>query len=104
MLSKLRLQFADRPDIELAVEADEDQADAWALLRAQADVDGRIHLGDRETCSIDEVVDVELLRAAPLQGPEFERGLQDEDVSAALSENYDDRRTPRSSGGNPSFE
>jgi len=91
MLSTLRLRFADRPDVDLAVESDEGQTDAWALLRAQADDNGCITLGDRELRPINEVVDVDLIRPAPMKGPGFERrGLQDEDVSTALSENYDE--------------
>lgn len=89
MLSKLRLHFADRPDVDLAVDAKDDQSDPWELLRARADADGRITLGDRESCSLDEVVEVDLVRPAPVEGPGFERGLQDEDVSTALRENYD---------------
>lgn len=89
MLSTLRLHFADRPELELAVESRDDATDAWALLRARADDNGRIALGDRESCGIEEVVDVELVRPEPIEGPGFERGLQDEDVATALSENYE---------------
>jgi hypothetical protein len=89
MLSKLRLHFSDRPDIDLAVELEDGHADAWAVLHAQAAADGRITVGDRESLSIAEVVDVELLQPKEIDGPGFARGLQDEDVSAALRENYD---------------
>lgn len=89
MLSTLRLRFADRPDLELAVESPDAGTDAWALLRAHAGRNGQISLGDRESCGLDEVVDVELVRPEPVEGPGFERGLQDEDVATALSENYE---------------
>jgi hypothetical protein len=89
MLGKLRLHLADRPDIELAVELEEDDGDPWTLLRALADSDGRIPLGDRESYPVERVVDVELIRPERVDGPRYERGLQDEDVSAAVSENYD---------------
>jgi hypothetical protein len=89
MLSTLRLHFADRPELELAVESPDDVTDAWALLRGRADRNGRISLGDRESCAIEEVVDVKLVRPEPIEGPGFERGLRDEDVATALSENYE---------------
>jgi hypothetical protein len=85
----LRLRFADRPDFDLAVEPGDAETDAWALLRARADAHGRIALGDRESCRIDQIVEVELVQPEPIDGPGFERGLQDEDVSTALDENYD---------------
>jgi hypothetical protein len=89
MLSTLRVRFADRPNVELTVDAG-DAADAWALLRAQAGADGRIVVSDHESCHLDEVVGVEIVRPRPVEGPGYERrGLQDEDLSAALDENYD---------------
>ena len=89
MLWTLRLRFADRPQLDLAVEADDAETDGWALLRARVDDNGRIRLGDRESCRIDDVVDVEVVRPGPVEGPGFEHGLQDEDVAAALDENYE---------------
>ncbi len=89
VLSKLRLHFADRPVVDLAVEPEDGQVDAWTLLGAQADANGRIAISDHESLPIAEVVKIELLQPKPIEGPDYERGLQDEDVSAALSENYD---------------
>ena len=89
MLLKLRLRFADRPDHELAVESDQQDADPWTILRTYADRDGRISLGDRLSCEIDEVVDVRLVEPTPVEGPGWRRSLQDEDVAAAVEENYE---------------
>ena len=92
MLRTLRLRFADRPDYELAFEATDDEPDPWTLLRDRADDNGRISLGDRESCRVDDVVDVLVVEPTQIEGPAWERGLQDEDVATALEENYD---TPR---------
>lgn len=92
MLHTLRLRFADRPDVELAFEPPGDEDDPWALLRSRADDHGRISLGDRESCTVDEVVDVTLVEPQPVEGPGFERGLQDEDVATALRENLEPPR------------
>jgi hypothetical protein len=91
MLRTLRLQFADRrPEIDLAFEpTDDDRNDPWELLESRADSDGRIRLGDRESCTIDEVLDVIVVEPERLEGPTWERGLQDEDVATALDESYD---------------
>ena len=88
MLLKLRLRFVDRPVHELAVESDQRDADAWTILRSQADRDDRIALGDRDWCRIDEVLDVTLVEPTRVEGPGRRRSLQDEDVAAAVEENY----------------
>ena len=89
MLVSLRLRFADRPDVELAVEQPNREVDARQLLQEKADSEGRIALGDRDWCRIEDVVDVTVVRPQPLEGPGFERGLQDESVAAALDENFE---------------
>jgi hypothetical protein len=89
MLLTLRLRFADRPDYELAIESEQRDADAWTLLERQADESGRISLGDRESCTIDEVREASIVEPASVEGPGWRRGLQDEDVAAALDENYE---------------
>jgi hypothetical protein len=89
VLRTLRLRFADRPDVDLAFEPTDDDADPWELLRSRADDAGQISLGDRESCRIEEVVDVTVVEPQPVEGPGFERGLQDEDVATALGENYE---------------
>jgi hypothetical protein len=90
MLLRLRLCFADRPDYELAIDSDRADADAWTLLRSQADEAGRIALGDRESCTIDEVLEVRLVHPTRVEGPGWRGALQDEDVAAALDENYEE--------------
>jgi hypothetical protein len=91
MLRTLRLRLADRPDHDLAFEATEQEAelDPWRLLKSRADEAGRISLGDRDSCAIEDVLDVTVVDPVPIEGTTFERGLQDEDVAAAIEENYD---------------
>jgi hypothetical protein len=91
MLRTLRLRLADRPVIELAFEATEQEAetDPWRLLKSRADEHGRISLGDRDSCGIEDVLEVTLVELDPVEGTTFERGLQDEDVAAAVEENYE---------------
>jgi hypothetical protein len=89
MLLTLRLRFADRPDYDLAVESEQRDADPWALLEARADESGRVALGDRESCTIDEVREAMIVEPTSVEGPGWRRGLQDEDVATALEENYE---------------
>jgi hypothetical protein len=89
MLRTLRLRFPDRPDYDLAFQANDEEPDPLELLRARADGDGRISLGDRQWCRVEDVLEVTLVEPEPVEGPTFERGLQDEDVATALQENYD---------------
>ena len=91
MLRTLRLRLADRPAHDLAFEATEAQADIdpWRLLESQVDRHGRIRLGDRDSCGIEDVLEVTLIDLDPIEGTTFERGLQDEDVAAAIDENYE---------------
>jgi hypothetical protein len=90
MLHKLRLEFLDRPCCDLAFEpSDEETDDPWELLRRRADDDGRITLGDRESCVIEDVVEVSVVKPTAIEGPTWERGLQDEDAATALDEDYE---------------
>ncbi len=89
MLRTLRLRFRDRPDYDLAFEAPGEELDPWRALRDLADDDGRISLGDRESCLVDDVLDVSLVEPTQIEGPTWARGLQDEDVATALDENYE---------------
>jgi hypothetical protein len=89
MLRTLRLRFAEGPEIDLAFEPTDDESDPWKLLESRADPEGRIRLGDRESCTIDDVVDVAVVEPERIEGPTWERGLQDEDIATALDENYE---------------
>jgi hypothetical protein len=89
MLHTLRLRFADRPDYELAFEPTAEPVDPWELLRSRAGPDGRITLGDRDSCAIDEVLEVDVVEPKRAEGPSWERGLQDEDAATALDESYE---------------
>jgi len=88
MLCTLRLRFADRPDHALAFEPADAETDPWELLRSRADRNGRISLGDRESCTIGEVLEVSIVEPERSEGPTWERGLKDEDVATALDEGY----------------
>jgi hypothetical protein len=92
MLRTLRLRFADRPIFDLAFESTGAEADPAELLKSRADSQGRISLGDGESCTIEDVVEVTLVDPEPIEGPTVERGLQDEDVATALDENYEPPR------------
>ena len=91
MLRTLRLRFADRPDLDLAFQATDEEVgtDPWRLLKSRADRHGRISLGDRDSCGIEDVLEVTLVDLERIEGTTFEHGLQDEDVAATLDENYD---------------
>lgn len=91
ILRTLRLSFADRPDFDLAFEATAENAgaDPRELLAARADRAGRISLGDRDWCRIDDVIDATIVEPARLHGPTWERGLRDEDVATALDESFE---------------
>lgn len=89
MLRTVRLQFADRPDYELALESTDDDANPRELVAAHADDDGRIPLGDRDSCALEDIVEATFVGPKRLQGPTWEHGLQDEDVATALDEGYE---------------
>jgi hypothetical protein len=89
MLVTLRLRRASRPDFDLAVDSPGEDADPWVVLRAHADTAGRIRVSDHESCRLEEIVYAEFVATRRAEGPEFEHGLQDEDVAAALDENYE---------------
>ena len=89
MLRSLRLQLVDRPDLDLSFEPQDDETDPWKLLMSQVDGQGLISIGDRESCTIADVLGVVVVEPKPLEGPTFEHGLQDEDAATALEENYD---------------
>ena len=59
------------------------------MLNTTANREGKISLGDRESCRIEDVLDVIVVDPEPREGSTFEHGLQDEDVATALEENYD---------------
>ena len=88
MLVTLRLRLAGRPDYELAFDSVDPDAEPWEILRSSVDQDNRITLGDRETCRLDEVVDVTVVEPRAAEGPGWEQGLQDEDAKTALEENF----------------
>ena len=89
MLVTLRLYLSDgreqlfSQDVESADEAPFD-------ILKRASKDGRIALGDRESCSLDSIVGAKLEPSPkPQTGPTWKEAgapLRDEDVAAALSE------------------
>ena len=92
MLVTLRLYLADGRELLFSQEvASADDAPLEILRRASKA--GRIALGDRESCSLDAIVDAKFEPAPePQTGPTWKQAdapLRDEDVAAALSENYE---------------
>ena len=94
MIVTLRLYLADGREQLFSQEAQSTGETPMAILR-RVSKDGRIALGDRETCSLDSIVDARFEPAPETQaGPAWKEGdapLRDEDVAAALRENYEPR-------------
>ena len=95
MLVTLRLYLADGREQLLSLEVDSADETPLEILK-RASKDGRIALGDRESCSLESIVDAGLEPSPePKAGPawnEADAPLHDEDVAAALRENYEPRQ------------
>jgi hypothetical protein len=92
VLVTLRLYLADGREQLFSQEVESADEAPLEILR-RASKDGRIALGDRESCSLDSIVDAKFEPAPePTTGPTWKQAhapLRDEDVAAALSENYE---------------
>jgi hypothetical protein len=92
VLVTLRLYFADGREQLFSQEVDSEDETPFEILRRVAE-GGRIPLGDRASISLDSIVDARFEPAPlPETAPAWtEAGppLRDEDVAAALSENYE---------------
>jgi hypothetical protein len=90
----LRLYLADGREQLFSQEVESADEGPFEILR-RASKDGRIALGDRESCSLDSIVDAKFEPAPePKTGPTWEQAdapLRDEDVAAALGENYEQK-------------
>jgi hypothetical protein len=53
---------------------------------------GRDAIDECESCRVDEILEVTRVEPKRIEGPTFERGLQDEDVATVLDESYDPPR------------
>jgi hypothetical protein len=91
----LRLYLADGREQLFSQEAQSADETPMEILR-RVSKDGQIALGDRETCSLDSIVDARFEPAPePQAGPawkEADAPLRDEDVAAALRENFEPRQ------------
>jgi hypothetical protein len=91
----LRLYLADGREQLFSQEAQSADETPMEILR-RVSKDGQIALGDRETCSLDSIVEARFEPAPePQAGPawkEADAPLRDEDVAAALRENYEPRQ------------
>jgi hypothetical protein len=92
VLVTLRLYLADGREQLFSQEVDSaDEAPLEILKRASKD--GRIALGDRESCSLQSIIDAKLEPAPEARrGPSWQQAgapLRDEDVATALGENYE---------------
>lgn len=92
MLVTLRLYLADGSERLLSQEVQSVDVAPLEILK-RASKDGRISLGDRESCSLDSIIDAKFEPAPePQTGPTLKQAgapVRDEDVAAALSENYE---------------
>jgi hypothetical protein len=91
----LRLYLADGREQLFSQEAQSADETPMEILR-RVSKDGQIALGDRETCSLDSIVEARFEPAPePQAGPawkEADAPLRDEDVAAALRENFEPRQ------------
>jgi hypothetical protein len=91
VLVTLRLYLADGRELLFSQEVESADEAPLEILR-RASKDGRVALGDRESCSLESIVDATFEPAPePQTGPTWKQAdapLRDEDVAAALSENY----------------
>jgi len=91
VLVTIRLFLADGREQLLTQDAEPNEAPRAILERISED--GRVPLGDRESCALDELVDARLEPGPePQTGPTWDEAgprLQDEDVAAAMSGNYE---------------
>ncbi len=92
MLVTLRLYLADGREQLFSQEAATADETPFEILK-RASKDGRISLGDRETCPLDSIIDAKFEPdPEPEIGPTWDEAgvpLRDEDPAAALSENYE---------------
>ena len=92
MLVTLRLHLADGREQLFSQEVDSADETPLEILR-RVSKDGRIALGDRESCPLDSIVDARFEPPPePQTGPawkEADAPLHDEDVAAALRESYE---------------
>jgi hypothetical protein len=94
VLVTLRLYLADGREQLFSQEVESADKEPFEILK-RASKDGRISLGDRESCSLDAILDARVEPAPePQTGPTLKQAgapLRDEDVAAALSEDYESR-------------
>ena len=64
------------------------QHSSRAEILQRTSEDGRVALGDRESCSLESIVKVEVIHTEPREGPTLEHGIHDEDVAAVMKGNY----------------
>ena len=89
MLITLKLVFANGREQLYSREVDEETAalEPREILQRTSE-DGRVALGDRESCSLESIVKVEVIHTEPREGPTLEHGIHDEDVAAVMKGNY----------------
>ncbi len=90
VLITLKLVLSDGREQLYSREVEENTAllEPRAIL-ARTSKDGRVALGDRESCSLESIAHVELVQPEAREGPTLEHGIRDEDVAAALKGNYE---------------
>jgi hypothetical protein len=101
MLVTLRLYLSGGEERLLAQEIDDIPETPYEIVK-RLSRDGRVPLGDRESCGLDSIERVELVpppepQVGPAWGPDYglpdEVQLRDEDVATALSEGNQEPKT-----------
>jgi hypothetical protein len=95
VLVTLRLYLSDGREHLLTreLEPDESTVEPRELLERFSS-EGRVSLGDRESCSLAAIVKAEVVHPEPVEGPVVAPGIRDEDIAAALKGNYQGWRAP----------
>jgi hypothetical protein len=92
VLVTLRLYLADGREQLFSQDVQSADEEPFEILK-RASKDGLISLGDSESCSLDSIIDAKREPSpGPQAGPPWKQAgppLRDEDVAAALSEDYE---------------
>jgi hypothetical protein len=91
VLVTLKLFLTDGREQLLSRELDAEEASLGPReLLERSSKDGRVVLGDRESCSLAAIVKVEVVQPESREGPTLEHGIRDEDISSAMRGNYEE--------------
>ena len=93
MLITLRLTLENGDERLLAQEVDDPDTTPEQILESVTTDDGRVPLGDRESCRLDEIVNAVVVVPEPQRGPTWTEAdgapLRDEDVAGAMGSAFE---------------